>query len=247
MDLVENLNMPGNYWLIDLPMNGTNDHFKNPSYDDYAQWGNLLVQVIEKFENPVLVGHSFGGYLPLFCPKLENTLKGLIILNSVPTLQSDIFAKVAHEHELLSLSEAQGNFIEKMNLKSLQDLYIQESFYFFAPKDRDDGINKIIKKMQFSIPAEHWWYTKGAQSYKKITWVPQKTPTLIIGGSNDYITPLSVFGSDHRFKRNNIEIQQIPGAGHFPWFEQPKLLNNILMQFTKNLQTDDRITAINTK
>ena len=236
LELINNMKMPGNYWLIDLLGNGTNDQYKNMSPEIFKKWGDFLVEAIGKFENPVLVGHSFGGYLPLFCPQLEGILKGLVILNSTPTLQSDIFSQTASKHQLPSLSEAQALFVEKKTLGTLQALYILEAFYFFAPGDRALGIKRIIKKLQFSIPAEYWWYTQGVQFYKEITWVPQKTPTLIIGGSYDYITPLSLFEQDARFKRKNIEVLLIKEAGHFPWLEQSDLLNKSLEHFSEKLR-----------
>ena len=112
---------------------------------------------------------------------------------------------------------------------------MMESLYFFAPKDRALGVEQIIKKMKFSLPAEYWWYTQGAQFYTSITWIPEKVPTLIIGGSNDYITPLSIFENDSRFKRTNIEIRLIKNAGHFPWLEQTYLLNEALVNFAETL------------
>ena len=234
LELIENMDVSGNYWLIDLVFNGTNDQYKNIPPDIFERWDDFLVDSLEKFENPVLVGHSFGGYLPLFCPKLEDVLKGLVILNSVPTLKSDIFAKVANKHKLPSLLDAQELFIEKPTLKTLRSLYLLESFYFFSKNNQPLGINKIINKLEFSIPAEYWWYTQGALFYKDITWVPQEIPTLIIGGSHDYITPLNIFEEDHRFKRKNIEILLIHEAGHFPWLEQPQLLGEALKKFNED-------------
>ena len=229
--LIEHLHMPGNYWLIDLPENGTNIHNKAASSDTFEHWGHYLVDGVSRFQNPVLIGHSFGGYLPLFCPELENVLAGLVILNSTPTLDSDVFATTAKEHQLPSLTEAQALFVKEKNIESIRALYVLESDYFFAKPYREKGIHQIINKLEFSIPAEYWWYTQGAQFYTNIAWIPKKVPTLIIGGSVDYITPLSLFESDKRFKRRNITLHQLNDAGHFPWLEQPQALNELLMQF----------------
>jgi pimeloyl-ACP methyl ester carboxylesterase len=233
IDLINTLHMPGNYWLIDLPDNGTNIQNKDLSPERFENWGGYLVDALTRFENPVLVGHSFGGYLPLFCPELESVLAGFVILNSTPTLHSEIFANIAQEHHLPSLEDAQALFVKNKNTQALQSLYVLESEYFFAPEYREKGINQIIKKLEFSIPAEYWWYTQGVKFYSQITWVPQKIPTLIIGGSNDYITPLAVFENDNRFKRGNITLHLLEDAGHFPWLEQPNSLNESLMRFTK--------------
>ena len=226
--LIEKMTVPGNYWLIDLPGNGTNIHDQMLSDKTFERWGDNLVEALEPYDNPILIGHSFGGFLPLFCPKLEGMLKGLVILNSTPTLDSPIFAQTVQKYDLPSLAQAQALFVEKKSVETLRDLYRLEAEYFFSKKYREAGIKQIINKLEFSISAEYWWYTQGPAFYKAITWVPQQTPTLIISGSEDKMTPLSVFESDARFKRDNIKMLEIKGAGHFPWLEQPEAVKKAI-------------------
>lgn len=238
MGLIEELKVPGNYWLIDLPGNGTNTQAKEDiTSTTFEHWDDFLVQALAKFENPVLVGHSFAGYLPFFCPKLEKILKGLIIIGSASTLQSDIYAQTAKTHSLPDLNPARQRFMKEKTLAALQALYMLEAVYFFAPEYRTEGINKIIKPLQLSIPAEYWWYTGGVNFYNKdIPWVPKSVPTLIMGGSRDYITPLAIFKKDSRFQRKNIKIIEIENAGHFPWLEKPNVVNETFTQFAKTLK-----------
>ncbi|ARN84744.1 alpha/beta fold hydrolase [Candidatus Nucleicultrix amoebiphila] len=236
LSLIDTMNVPGNYWLIDLIFNGTNEPYDIPSNAIYKKWGDFLIDAVQKFENPILIGHSFGGYLPLFCPQLEDSLKGFVILNSIPTLHSDLFAKCARENNLPPLSDAQSSFIEEPTLETINALYMSEVPYFFSHENRVQGIEKIVKKLTYCIPTEHWWYKEGAQIYSKITWVPDKTPTLIIGGSDDFITPLGVFEEDARFKRANIKIVTLQKAGHFPWLEHPDVLNATLTDFFNALE-----------
>lgn len=236
LDLINAMNISGNYWLIDLPGNGTNTQLPNLSSESFKKWNEFLVEAVSGFENPIIVGHSFSGYLPLFCPKLEKILKGIVIIGSASTLQSDLYAQTAKEHALPSLVNARQLFVKEQSLESLQALYMLEAEYFFTPEYKTKGINTIIKKLKFSIPAEYWWYTEGVNFYNKnITWVPQKVPTLIIGGSRDYITPLAIFENDVRFKRKNIKIQEIKDAGHFPWLEQTSLVSKAIKKFTNDL------------
>ena len=81
--LVDELKLPGNVWLVDLPGNGTNIPHQP---EDFDKWFSLFPTIIKKFTNPVLVGHSFGGMFPLLFPELEHSLKGFVILNSAPSL-----------------------------------------------------------------------------------------------------------------------------------------------------------------
>jgi pimeloyl-ACP methyl ester carboxylesterase len=86
------------------------------------------------------------------------------------------------------------------------------------------------------IPTEHWWYKGGAGFYAEIKWIPQKTPTLIIGGNEDFITPQTIFEQTPSFQRENIQMVSIPGAGHFPWLEQPNLVSHAMQSFLKRIE-----------
>lgn len=233
-DLVKQMNLPGNYWLVDLIFNGTNENYPRASDDIYQQWPQYLESVVDQFENPILVGHSFGGYLPFFCPNLEQSLKGLIILNSIPTLKSDLFAKAAEKHNLPSLAQEKDQFIKEPNLATMKALYLKEAEYFFTQPNRAKGIETIVNKLEFCLHTEHWWYAGGYEFYSDIKWIPEQTATLIVGGSDDFITPFGVFEQDQRFHRKNIQMTNIPNAGHFPWMEQPDLINQAMESFVES-------------
>ena len=62
-------------------------------------------------------------------------------------------------------------------------------------------------------------------------WVPENIPTLIIGASEDCITPITLFENDKRFSRNNIHIEKIQDAGHFPWLEKMEVVKGKFKSF----------------
>lgn len=232
--LVKAINLPGNYWLVDFIFNGTNTDYPKTPEAIYQQWPRYLEQVVSQFENPILVGNSFGGYLPFFCPELEKSLTALIILNSVPTTSSDVFAQVIAKHNLPSLTEVKERFIAEPSLENMKAFYMQEVPYLFRKENSAKGIDQIIHKMEFCLDAEHWWYAGGHALYSEIKWVPQNVRTLIMGGSDDFITPFAIFEQDTRFHRHNITMTNIADAGHFPWVEQPDLICETIESFMQS-------------
>jgi pimeloyl-ACP methyl ester carboxylesterase len=235
LELTKHLRIPGNCWLIDLPFNGTNQPYEFTSNKVYEHWPDYLVSAVKNFKNPILVGHSFGGFFPLFVPELEDLLKGFVILNSVPTMDSHLFAQCSKDKDLPPLDSYRSAFVNTPTIDTLKALYRAEAPYFFAPEDMAKGIDTIIDRLVYCLPTEHWFYTEGATVFKTIRWVPQKVPTLILGGENDCITPLEIFIQDKRFDRDNIEICNIPNAGHFPWLEEPQVMNIKFAAFAREI------------
>src|SRR3989344_3765241 len=68
LNLLDELKLPGNCWLIDFPNNGDNE--VSPEYD-FDEWYNCFLPAIARFKNPIYVGHSFSGMFPLLFPQLE--------------------------------------------------------------------------------------------------------------------------------------------------------------------------------
>jgi len=234
LDLINILDVEGNYWLLDLPENGSNasgNYLSNPTF---GQWENYLLAAIKKFDHAILVGHSFGGYFPLFLPQLESLLKGFIILNSVPTAQSKEFEKCVIENNLPPQGESIKKFLDAPTLETIKNHYLRGISYAFTPAYSEKG-EKLVDNLSFSVPAPYWWYTEGHKQYTKITWIPEKVPVLIVGANHDFVTPSTIFKQDARFNRANIKMIDIPDAGHFPWVEKPLLVKEAFKMFSENI------------
>lgn len=242
LQLVNNLDIEGNCWLIDFLYNGSN--VSNQSGLEplkiYRNWDAYFLTAIAKFENPILVGHSFGGFYPLFFPELENLLEGFVILSSVPTVPTpptsgiEDFEKRTKEHDLPIGTETITAFLNNPSINTIKKRYLSVVPYAFPEHTTKQGI-KLIENLIYNVDAGYWWLTEGAKKYTIINWIPEKIPLTIIGGSHDYLTPLTTFEQDLRFKRDNVEIISIPSAGHFPWIEQPALIKDAFSSFFERI------------
>lgn len=242
------LELPGNLWLIDLPGNGTNVADDNYNFD---QWFKLFLPMVSKFENPILVGHSFGGMFPLLFPKLENVLKGLIMLHSAPSNPStlktssdniSIPARISHQshnsqhsslRNLPDLKKPMAEFLENPSEKTFNIALEACIPYYFAPEYLEQG-KKFLEMLYVQFRPSFWWQKTAGINYNA-SWVPQKVPTLAIGGDFDSMLPFSIFEEDQRFKRDNIRLKRIKNSGHFSWIDQPDVFKSTVTDFLEQI------------
>ena len=230
LPLVNQLELPGNSWLVDLPNNGSNlltDHQANFQFDT---WRESLITLIKNFPTPILVGHSFGGIFPLLLPELEEWLHGLVILNGAPCDWQAEVGKLINEHGLPSTLEEAVAFQTQPSDETLKQLVLASSPYSFHPDWLQEG-KLILEKMTLNYHATLWWLSMNAQKTFAAQWVPQKIPTLLLGGSHDFTVPCSLFEQDKRFHRDNIHLVRIENAGHCPWLEKREEVHTAFQAF----------------
>lgn len=233
--LVDELKLPGNVWLIDLPGNGSN--ITEEYSENYDQWIEFFPDIIKKFENPVLVGHSFGGMFPLLFPELEKCLKGLIILNSAPVLWLQEAVAYARQFELPDLSKEMQEFTLNPNPKTFRNALDACMPYYFPQSSLEKG-RVLLSQVDFQYQPAVWWQKKAVELNFSAKWVPQEVPTLIIGSKYDCICPFTLFERDKRFHRSNIELLYIEDAGHLVWVENPAktkdAFNKMILRLTSS-------------
>ncbi|MBP7074142.1 MAG: alpha/beta hydrolase [Rhabdochlamydiaceae bacterium] len=216
--LVDELKLPGNVWLIDLPGNGSN---ASDSYsDNFDSWFELFPRIVKQFDNPIVVGHSFGGMLPLLYPDLETILAGCIILNSAPVLWQEEAVAYSKQFDLPDLTSDMHAFIQTPNQETF-DGALNACMPYYFPKETLEKGRKLLSQLPFSYRAAVWGQVKALEGKLLAQWIPQQVPTLIIGSKYDCICPFSLFTKDERFRRKNIRLLFIEDAGHCPWVENP--------------------------
>lgn len=233
-DLTQILDLPGKSWLIDFPGNGSNTEGIPKDYA-YDQWFDFFMPMIKRFENPIVVGFSFGGMITLLTPELENYLKGVVLLSSAPNLWLEEAAVCAKKYNLPDFSPQ----LEQFNLNPSEEtckqlLNVFASYYFYKKETFEKG-RQLLLSTPFAFPPASWWMNRVGSIGYTATWIPKTIPTLIIGNEFDYMTPFEIFKNDHRFLRSNIEFVEIKGAGHFNWVDNPEEVKAAFQNYYRTL------------
>ncbi len=230
LTLINELDVMGNFWLIDFPANGSNITEQIKADYDFETWGDCLLSSIQKFQNPICVGHSFGGELPLLFPQLEQLLKGLVILNSAPSLWMEEASKCAKENNISITLDPITEFEKNPNPDTFKTALLACAPYYFPNESIEIG-KQLLETIPMNYLAAAWWLKKVQEINFNAKWIPQNVPTLIVGASHDFMTPYTLFENDKRFHRQNIVMKKIQNAGHFPWLEQMAMVKDVFKEF----------------
>lgn len=226
--LAEGLDIPGNIWLIDLPGNG--DHSADNNYH-FDVWFKIFPKIVSRFENTIIVGHSFGGMFPLLFPELEGVLKGLVCIGSTPTLWLEGAVNYAKQFQLPDLSKEMAEFTSSPNNDTFRKALDACMPYYFPFFSIEKG-RAALANVPFNYEPAVWWQRKAHEINFSAKWIPQNTPMMIINGYFDCICPYTMFQNDKRFQRDNIEMHLLKECGHMPWIEKPEKMNDLFKAFT---------------
>jgi len=231
--LIDTLDIPGNAWLIDLPGNGDNTE-NLPEGFSFDKWLEILPTIPARFQNPIYVGHSFGGIMPLLFPELGQTLTGLVLLNTTPSLWFDAAREAAQKFQLPDLTSAMNGFTQNPMQVTFENALSACLPYYFPKKSLGLG-SQLLSGLPFPFQVAAWGQMKAAEMCSRINWIPNNLPTMIVGGEYDAMTPFTLFRNDPRFKLPNINMFEIMGAGHMPWVEQPQKVCQLFQEFARKL------------
>jgi pimeloyl-ACP methyl ester carboxylesterase len=228
--LIEGLNLEGSLWAIDYPGDGSN---RIPSID-YSTWFSGLSNLVQSLSNVILVAHSFAGMLSLSVPALNELLTGLVLINSAPGNQWMQALKDAKDrYRLVNNHDLLKQYYSLPSDQLLKQLSLASIPLSFTPKSAAQG-KKILNDLPFNHQTYDWAMMNFHPHYQHL-WIPDKIPTLIIGGEYDYITPYHLFSNNNQFARNNIHQYCIKDAGHFAWLDDMAIVADLFKEFQNQL------------
>ena len=194
------------YKIFSPIMPGFGDTKINTSYnlDKYADWlKNFIIK--NKINNPILLGHSFGGSVCVkFLFKYPNKKIKLILVNA---------AIIKDKHSFIKKTFYFFFYI----VKPIMELFGLIKFN----KLNYQNINSSIMKKTFQN-------TVFSDIIKETATLNNKT--LIIWGKKDKITPLDLGKKINKTMKNSI-FKIIPNSGHYPFLDEASLFVSCLDKF----------------
>lgn len=222
------LDLPGTIWHLDLPGDGSN-HTRDDTHS-FSQWSKALLEAVKALDKVILVAHSTGGMYAQATPALEEHLRGLVLMDSAPDASwQKIFIQEVEGHPIAGALLLNEEYAKNPNNQTLKELTLLSAPYLFTEAGLKKDIS-FLESLPYNYQSCDWSATHFDQSYVG-AWIPKTIPTLIFAGSQDRITPLSLFQESQAFQRDNIIICEVPNAGHFPWIDNPAHVREVFSNY----------------
>lgn len=206
-------------YIIDYPGFG-NSTFPNRDLTIF-DYSDLIYEFIKELnlDDPILIGHSFGGrIITVLTGYYQYKFSNIILMDSAGIKPKTTIKKLLHK-----LSYKIAKKIGKLLPKKYQKKYYKNLFNKYASTDYQALSINMRKTFQNVINTDLKNYLKYINS-----------KVLIIWGNNDYDTPIK----DAKIINNKIknsELIIIDNVGHFPYLERANLINAICYEQLKDV------------
>ena len=181
-------------------------------------------------EDVVLIGHSFGGMVAQAYAKTRR-IRGLVLVGSLVKVKPDIFDKIVWH-----LPPIFWRKILYTENPLTRRLYRKIFFSPSTPKSIFEEFLKDNKEYLETLPAYVFRYGKYFVDYDASPWLREiKTPTLIVVGRDDKVTPVSESETLHKLIPNS-GLVIIENAGHLVLYEKADELNRVINEFIERLK-----------
>jgi pimeloyl-ACP methyl ester carboxylesterase len=219
-DLAAAITVSGTIWLVDLPRDGSNQSPPAMVAEPFSDWPQVLVEAVDAVPNPVVVGHSTGGMYLLATPALEARICGMALVDTAPdSAWHPYFKRMTEANPLPAFDAAVDAFARSQRPEDLTALVVASAEWNFEPDALESG-RALLRKMPYSNPSILWSDQNFDHVYEAAWW-PTSVPVLIVAGARDRIVWQGGWDNPPFQTPNRIQ-RSIPGAGHFPWIENPQ-------------------------
>ena len=169
----------------------------------------------KKFNNPILLGNSLGGHIGLiFSNKNPNLVKSLVLTGSSGLYENSMGESYPkrENYDYIKRKTEEVFYNPKVATKEIVDEV------FETVNNRD----KLVRTLSIA---------KSAIRHNMSSDLPNiETPTLLIWGENDLVTPPEV-AVEFNSLLPNSDLIWIKKCGHAPMMEHPKEFNRILFNW----------------
>jgi pimeloyl-ACP methyl ester carboxylesterase len=184
--------------------------------DGYARFCGALVDALE-LERVRLVVHDWGAAALAWAAAHPERVERLVVLDAVPLLAGYRWHRVARLWRTRGAGElamgATTGLVLRRGLPGDVGARAAEGF--------DQGTQRAILRLYRSAPPER--LAQAGRDLGALSGVP----SLVVWGERDpYIDPSFA----HRYAEalGGAEARIVPGAGHWPWIEQPAVVDDVV-------------------
>lgn len=196
----------------------------DPTMHGYGEWVGRFVEA-EGIDRYRLVVHDWGVVGLLAAMREPERVERLVVMNAVPLLPGYRWHWVAR----LWRRRAVGEFLNATSTESTTRMLIRQARPGFKPAPDgfieafwphwDRGTKRAVLRLYRSADPD-------VLAAAGLRLGEIRCPALVVWGQNDAYLP-SRFGRAFADRLPNSELVELEPAGHWPWLEQPSLLQRV--------------------
>lgn len=205
--------------------------------DSNSIWVQQVADVISRLDlhQPVIAGHSYGGYVALeFAISHQTPGLELLLLSTAP--------KLAHLDLALRNAKARGTddairAVEEdlTKAQSSDDAWARTwrrllPLYFHDPND--DILDDMVAQGVFSAAAFNTAHLRALKNYDVTPALGTiQARSLVVCGDDDWILPLDPCSLTLARRIPRADLAVLPATGHFPFIERPMAFNSVVKEW----------------